>query len=106
MRGSDQEGTETTPIGPVMNVDGSIVIKVTEEKDEVSYIDSLYLVIDGVAIAAQAESAVVAQIAAVDGDDLILHRGQSYEFRFPVPPSWHDQQPASVVVTGYYTAVD
>ena len=104
LRGSAQERPETTPLGPVMTVDGSIIIKVTEEKDEVTYIDSLYLLIDGATIPAQAEPAVAARIAADDGNYLVLRRGQSYEFRFAVPASWHDRPPASVVVTGYYTA--
>jgi hypothetical protein len=106
IRGKEQQYTETTFIGPVTIIDGSAVIKVVEEKDEISYIDALYLEIDGVKISAQPESAAAAQIAEIDGDYLILHRGESREFRFVVPSASSGQQSVSVVATGYYTSVE
>lgn len=101
IRGKDQEQTEITPIGPVTSIDGSIIIKIAEEKDEVSYIDSLSLLIDGVPIPAQAEPVV----AADDGHYLILHRDQSQEFRFPVPLFFNDGESVSIIVSGYYAPV-
>lgn len=95
----DQARTEITPLSGLAVVDGAVVIRVAEEKDEITVIDALVLLVDGVPVPAQGESA--AQVAAADGESLILHRGETAEFRFPVPPTFSGA--ASLAVTGYYT---
>jgi hypothetical protein len=83
-------------------VDGWIVIRLAEEKDEVTYLDSLHLLVGGVAIAAESNSSV----AAADGEYLTLRRGESVEFRFRAPASFADGDPVSVAATGYYEPLD
>ncbi len=106
LRGQDHERTEITPLGPVIVVDGFIRVRVAEEKDEVAFIDALYLLIDGVAVRAEADQPVAAQVAAIDGDTLILHRGEAYDLRFRAPIAFADGDPVSVVVRGYYLPVE
>jgi len=100
------ETTEITPLGSLPVVDGSIVIKIAEEKAEVTYIDQLYLLIDGVPVpAAEADSAVAAQVAAADGNYLTLHEGEARQFRFPVSASANHAS-VSVVAVGYYIPIE
>jgi hypothetical protein len=96
----EQARTEITPLAGLAVVDGTVVIRVAEEKDEVTVIDALVLMVDGVPVPAQGEAA--GQVAAADGDALILRQGEMAEFRFPVPPSFSGA--ASLAVTGYYVA--
>jgi len=93
-----QARTEITPLEGLAVVDGAVVIRVAEEKDEVTYLDALILLVDGVPVPAQGEAA--AQVAAADGESLILRQGDVAEFRFPVPPTFSGT--ASLAVTGYY----
>lgn len=102
VRGPQNEQTEITPLGPVTAVNGEIVIKVAEEKDEVTSIDRLALRIGGVIVPAGADPGLADQVAAVDGNRLTLRRGESAEFRFPVPAGYTPGDPVSVIVTGYY----
>jgi hypothetical protein len=102
LRGKDQERTEITSISPVTVVDGFIVVKVAEEKDEVTFIDALYLLIDGKAIHAEDNPGAASSVAAVDGNYLVLHRDEAYELRFQAPASFAEGDPVAVVVTGYY----
>jgi hypothetical protein len=95
--------TEITPIGPVVAVDGSIVIRVAEEKDEIAYIDMLALLVDGAAVAAAgADQGAASQVSAADGEYLVLRQGETVDLHFRVPAFFTDGDPVSVVVTGYY----
>jgi hypothetical protein len=102
----EQQATEITPLGPVAVVDGAIVLRVAEEKDEVTVIDELYLLIGGEPVRAEGDPAIVGPIAAADGDALALHRGEAVDLRFPAPDSFASGDPVSVVVTGYYLPVE
>jgi hypothetical protein len=102
LRGPDRERMEITPIGPVTVVNGFIVVRVSEEKDEVAFIDALVLLIDGVTVRAEGDSLAAAQVAAADGAYLILRQGEAQELRFRVPASFASGDLVSVVVTGYY----
>jgi hypothetical protein len=102
LRGPDQERTEVTPLGPVPVVDGVITIRIAEERDEVSFIDALYLKIDGATVRAEGDPVVTAQVAAADGNALILQRGDAVELRFRVPASYAEGDPVQVIATGYY----
>ncbi len=106
IRGPQHEQTETTTIGRVKVVDGSVVVKVAEEKDEVSYIDSLALVTNAGIIAAEADPATTTKLASDDGDYLVLKQGDSVKLHFPAPAGLADGDPVSVVVNGYYVPTD
>jgi hypothetical protein len=83
-------------------IDGVVTLKIAEEKQEITTIDELYLVVDGQRIPAQAAPDIAAQVAAADHDYLIQTAGTSYEFRFAVP---HADQ-VSLGVSGFYVPVD
>lgn len=102
VRGPDAERTEVSSLGPVQVVDGAITLRISEERDEVTFIDAFYLVIDGGRVAAQGDPDAAARVAVPDGRTLVLNRGDSVDFRFPVVDG---VSPATVevVVTGYYT---
>ncbi|HVO68632.1 MAG TPA: hypothetical protein VMT24_01220, partial [Aggregatilineaceae bacterium] len=102
VRGPDQERSEITPLGPVPVVDGFIIIHVAEERDEETFIDALYLRIKGVTLLAEGDPVRAAHVAAVDGDRLVLHRGEAYEMRFRVPSSYVEGDPVEVIAAGYY----
>jgi hypothetical protein len=103
-RGRRNEGTEQTPIGPVEVVDGAITLRVAEEKDEISFIDELTIVVDGLALRAESDDCPAARVAARDGDYLTIAAGESCTFHLGLPDSVSGQERVnvSVVVSGYY----
>jgi hypothetical protein len=102
LRNVREPATEITPLGSVPVIDGVVTLKIAEEKQEITTIDELYLVVDGQRIPAQAAPDIAAKVAAQDGDVLILTAGTSYEFRFAVP---HADQ-VLLSVSGFYVPVD
>jgi hypothetical protein len=71
VRGRQNERTETSSIGPVEIVDGSVTLVVAEERDEISFIDELYIVVDGIEVRAEADPYALAKVAERDRDYLI-----------------------------------
>ncbi len=94
--------TELTPLGTLPVIDGMITLRIAEEKQEITFIDELVLVVDGQRIPAQAAPDVADKVAAQDHNYLILTAGASYEFRFAVP----EADPVSLSVSGFYLPVD
>jgi hypothetical protein len=102
LRGPDQERAEITPLGSAPVVDGFITIRIAEERDEETFIDALYLRIKGETLLAEGDPVTVAHVAAMDGDRLVLRRGEAYEMRFRVPSSYAEGDPVEVIAVGYY----
>ena len=102
LRNGHEPATEITPLGSVPVIDGVITLRIAEEKQEITYIDELYLVVDGQRIPAQAAPDVAAKVTAADRDYLMLTAGTFYEFRFAVP----DADQVSLGVSGFYVPVD
>ncbi|MBN2390013.1 MAG: hypothetical protein JXR84_04785 [Anaerolineae bacterium] len=104
VRGRQNERTEVTPIGPVDVVDGFVTLRIAEEKDELTFIDKFYILVDGVKVQAEGDSGAAASVAAKDGDYLTLAEGESQEFHFRLPETFAVRQrvAVSVVVSGYY----
>ncbi len=98
LRGVDSAGTEITALGPVAAQDGAIVLRVAEEKDEVTFLDALYLEIDGLPVYAEHAP----EVSAVDGQIAILRRGDILDLRFPVPPGYTEGDTVRLVASGYY----
>ena len=96
VRGADHEQTEITPLGVAQ--DGVLTIRIAEEKAEITYLDALYLEVDGVAIYAENP-----QLAADDGGYVILHQGEFVDLRFLVPDN---VGAVSIVANGYYAPLD
>jgi hypothetical protein len=108
IRGKQNEQTEVSPIGPVEIVDGAITLMVAEEKEEVSFLDALYIIVDGIEVHAETNSRGVARVAENDRDYLVISGGESFEFRFTLPGSsaGRQQTTISVVVSGFYVPLD
>ncbi len=106
LNGKNNEQTEVTYLGLISPVEGAITLKIAEEKDEITFVDVLYLIIDGVPVYADAGPASAARLAHDDQDYLVIASGESYTFRFDLPGRAAGQSPVpvSVVVTGYYSA--
>ena len=108
VRGKANERTEMSSIGTVEVVDGSITLMVAEEKDEITYIDELYILVDGIDVRADRASPAAAQVAYKDDDYLVIAKGESRTFRFSLPnPFAGDARAAvSVVVSGFYEPLE
>ena len=108
IRGKQNERTEVSPIGPVEIVDGTVILMVAEEKEEISFIDDLYVIVDGIEVRAEANSCAAAKVAENDQDYLVITRGESFEFRFILPGPFAGRQRAtvSVVASGFYVPLD
>jgi hypothetical protein len=108
VRGKQNEQTETSPIGLVDLVDGAITLRVAEEKREITFIDELYIIVDGIEVRVEANADGTARVAEKDAVYLVLTRGESCEFRFGVPDSLVGGSHAtvSVVVTGFYVPME
>jgi hypothetical protein len=76
---------------------------VVEEKEEITFIDELYIIVDGTEVHVETSS-FAAQVAEKDQDYLVIASGESREFRFKLPDSFAGRQLAtvSVVVSGFY----
>ena len=108
VQGKQNEQTEISPIGPVEIVDGSITLMVTEEKEEITFIDELTIIADGIKVRAGASSCATAKVNERDQDYLTLASGESCEFRFRLPDSFAGRQRAtvSVIVSGFYVPLE
>ncbi len=108
VRGRENERTEISPIGLVEIVDGAVTLRVTEEKDEMTFIDELYITVEGIPVHAEPDSDGAIKAAARDRDYLALAGGESCEFRFRLPASLDARRwvPVSVVVSGFYTPLE
>ncbi|MCZ7545234.1 MAG: hypothetical protein M5R40_17680 [Anaerolineae bacterium] len=109
VRGRQSERTEISPLGPVSVVGDSIVLRVSEEREEISFIDELYVLVGGVRVRAEGAPDVAAKVAERDGDYLVIASGESVEFRFRVPEPFaggEQVDAVSVVVSGFYTPLE
>lgn len=93
------ETAERTDLGRVTAQDGIIRLQIREEKAEITYLDALYLEVNG-----QTVKPVDASLAETDGDYQVLRQGDVYEVRFDVSAIIPEKQvvQAVLVSTGYY----
>jgi hypothetical protein len=94
--GPDLEATQRTDVGSVIVQNGVAVVRISEEKQETSYLDAIWLEIVGTTALPD-----VPALAAVDGERVTLGTGQYLDvtFRTDLPDG---QYPAAVAATGYY----
>jgi len=106
--GMESERTEVSHLGPVRAVDGAIILRIAEEREEIAFVDQLYLMIDGVQAFAEADPQAAAKVAERDRDYLVLTGGESYEFVFRVPAliAGIEFVDVSVVASGFYVALE
>ena len=86
----------------------TLTLWIAEEKDELTYIEEFYILVDGVEVRAEMNSSAAASIVAKDGDYLTLAEGKSQEFCFRLPETFAARQrvAVSVVVLGYYVPLE
>jgi hypothetical protein len=108
VRGKENEQKETSPIGRVEIVDGSITLMVAEEKDEITCIDQLYILAEGIEVRADPANPAAARVAEEDDDYLLIANGESHRFRFSLPDAFAGKARAdvSVVVSGFYAPLE
>ena len=82
--------------GRVQAVNGQIKLKITEEMDETTYLDRVYLLVDGRTISAENGPAALAK---ADGQYLVMQKGDEHYLAFAVPPDFHKIEFAA---QGYY----
>lgn len=99
IRGIENAQSEVTDLIHYTVIDGAINLRITEEKDEISYIDSFYLLVNGEPIYADDR-----RLSNTDGDYVILHRGDSIDLSFPV--SIDSDATIQVMASGYYEVVE
>ncbi len=80
---------------------GAVVLRISEEKDEVTYLDSVVLLVDGVELPAkQCDHAAPPASCAADRSFFVLRRGDTLELEFDVPASATE---VLVQARGYYS---
>ena len=79
-----------------------IKLKVCEEKDEVSYIDEMVLIVNGQAIYPVQDSQEASDISSIDGKYLILKNNDSTEFTYKLPFDLSGPVDCEIKATGYY----
>jgi len=63
---------------------GTLLVELREEKDEVTYLDSVHLVVDGLTIPPSECSNREAAFCQTDGVPTVMRRGETLRLRFPV----------------------
>jgi hypothetical protein len=106
VRGKRNERTEISRLGPVPVINGSVILRIAEEKEEVAFIDELHVMVDGEVIHPTSGRAAAAKVALRDQDYLILEEGQFHDvvFELPEPLDRLEHVDVSVVVSGFYLA--
>lgn len=108
LRGKQNEQTEVSLLGDIPVVEGVIRLDITEEKHETTFIDEVYLVVEGVKVRAEAGPGITAQVATRDQNYLTIASGESCKFDFVLPGSFNNLVvvDVSLVVTGFYVPLD
>jgi hypothetical protein len=108
LRGKQSERTEVSRIGLVRTVGDTIIVRVAEEREEIAFIDQLYLVVDGVKVVAESDPQVAAKVAEIDQNYLIITSGEFYEFKFRRRGSFVGGELADVLVvaSGFYVPLE
>lgn len=99
-RGETNNRGETTPMYDVHVLDGAIRLRIVEEKAEITYLDALYLLVNG-----QPVYTADSRLGVADGDMAVLHQGDSLDLYFPVGDLPADAS-VSVVAAGYYDSLE
>jgi hypothetical protein len=106
VRGKSQERVETTTLSGLPVVDGTLRVRIQEEKAETSYIDQLTLTIDGVELLPDGGASVT--LAARDDKYQVLHQGDAIEITFVLPSALaaRNRVDGTLTAAGYYTPAE
>jgi hypothetical protein len=100
LAGAQREATQYLPI-TIPSCEGRVTFRVREEKDEVTYLDELALVVDGVAIR---PDACAGALCVNDGHPLVMKRGESVDVAFTIPAGSRCER-VGLRSNGYYVPV-
>jgi uncharacterized Zn ribbon protein len=81
---------------------GLVKLKVCEEKDELSYIDEIVLIIDGHTVYPVQDSEKAYAVSYIDHEYLVLKKGDTVEFFYEIPVKLSGSTVWMVRSTGYY----
>jgi hypothetical protein len=99
------ESLETTQVAGLKDVyveNGLVKLKVCEEKDELSYIDEIVLIIDGHTVYPVQDSEKAYAVSYIDHEYLVLKKGDTVEFFYEIPVKLSGSTVWMVRSTGYY----
>jgi hypothetical protein len=101
-----KEGTQRQSLGQVPVHAGIIRLQIREEKPETTYLDALHLEVNGLTIQLHPETAEAPILNTVDGDYLVLRKGDTYELKFDVSTVISDSTEVETIIvsTGYYAS--
>ncbi|MEM7028751.1 MAG: leucine-rich repeat domain-containing protein [Chloroflexota bacterium] len=106
--GPDQARTEVTDLTALPVVDGRLTIRIDEEKEEISYLDELYILVADQRLRPQGDPEIVKQLAATDQKHLVLHKGDQHilYFEFPATMTSVTHIDVTIVASGYYVPLE
>jgi hypothetical protein len=91
---------------PTNNISGNILsIRIDERKDEISFIDNVYLIADGILIQPLISDAIK-EIFSTDNQYLEMTKGDFLDLSFELPQLVSDYNEIQLVVKGYYILLD
>lgn len=100
--GKEMEAMQREPISWSLVENGKLVISISEEKDEVAYIDYLALRVGDTVISANGPGSALALVAARDGSYLTMDTGEELTLEFDLSGS-QEGIPIQLLSAGYYT---
>ncbi|MBN1220130.1 MAG: LysM peptidoglycan-binding domain-containing protein [Anaerolineae bacterium] len=104
LKSKSLETTQRVPLGAIPVQDGLIRLQIREEKPETTYLDTLYLEVEGTPVWPNAKLPQAGLLAQVDQHYLVLQRGDVFELTFDVSALTSETALVEVMIvsTGYY----
>lgn len=85
-----------------MITSNSLIIKVSEEKDEISYLDHIYLQVGNQIYNPETNIAILNQINKTDNNYYKMQKGESFELKFTLPENIGSEDKIKLFAKGYY----
>jgi hypothetical protein len=100
LKGPENQRTEHTPLPDGVVIDGVVQLRIIEEKDEISTLDQLYLLVDGKPVYATDN-----RLRFIDDDVIVMEKGDTLDLHFAVG-DFGSEADIQVIATGYYIPCD
>lgn len=94
--------TQSLPLAHATAPAGLLTVELREEKDETTFLDDVYLEVDGERVSPLECSAAPLAYCAAGGDHHVLHRGDSLRLTFATAVDVSAASPPRLYATGYY----
>lgn len=89
-----------------MITDNSLTIKITEEKDEISFIDHIYLQIGNQILYPETSTTIFDKIKTADRNYYEIQKGEHFELKFALPANICNTDKINLFAKGYYIPTD